>query len=147
MTVRVLLLFQSLECETNMFFFSSSRGPILFLRLSLIPLTVIGCGRSDSPSETKSATTAASSADTNQPAATKPARESWPTEEEAKAAIFKVEYRINASETNKSVWKVKDFRHEVKSVKFAQKTIQKHYYQLMVKLCCNEMLNTSVHLV
>lgn len=51
--------------------------------------------------------------------------EIWPTEEEAKAAIFKVEYGINASETNKSVWKVKDFRHEVHSVKFANKTTQK----------------------
>ncbi len=47
--------------------------------------------------------------------------EAWPTEEEVKAVIFKIEYDINASETNKAIWKVKDFRHEVKSVKLAQK--------------------------
>ena len=54
-----------------------------------------------------------------------PVAEGWPTEEEVKAAILKVEYDINASETNKAIWKVKDFRHEVKSVKFAKKTTQK----------------------
>jgi hypothetical protein len=53
------------------------------------------------------------------------ARESWPTEEEAKAAIFKVEYAIWASETNKSVWHVTDMKHEVHSVKFAERTTQK----------------------
>jgi len=52
-------------------------------------------------------------------------REGWPTEAEAIAAIFKVEYAIRASDTNKAVWKVKDMKHEVKSVKFALKTIEK----------------------
>lgn len=42
-----------------------------------------------------------------------------------KAAIFKVEYAIYASDHNKSIWKVKDMRHEVKSVKLAQSTTQK----------------------
>ncbi len=51
-------------------------------------------------------------------------REGWPTEEEAKAAIFKVEHAIWASQTNKDVWHVKDMRHEVKSVKFAERTTQ-----------------------
>ncbi len=54
-----------------------------------------------------------------------PAREGWPTEEEAKATILKIEYDINASETNKSIWHVKDFKHEVRSVKFAESTTQK----------------------
>ena len=52
-------------------------------------------------------------------------REGWPTEEEAKAAILKLEYSINASDTNKSIWHVKDLHHEVKSVQFAQKTTRK----------------------
>jgi len=52
-------------------------------------------------------------------------REGWPTEAQAKAAIFKVEYAIQASDTNKQVWKVKDMRHEVQSVQFAKQTTQK----------------------
>ncbi len=54
-----------------------------------------------------------------------PARAGWPTEEEAKAAIFKVEHDIYASQTNKDVWHVKDMKHEVKSVRFANETAQK----------------------
>jgi hypothetical protein len=46
----------------------------------------------------------------------------WPTEEQAKAAIFKIEHDIHASQTNKDVWHVKDMRHEVHSVKFAAQT-------------------------
>jgi hypothetical protein len=52
-------------------------------------------------------------------------RKDWPTEAEVKATILKIEYDINASETNKKIWKVKNFRHEVKSVKFADTTIEK----------------------
>ena len=51
-----------------------------------------------------------------------PAREGWPTEEQAKAAIFKVEEPIyGANET----WHIKGIRHEVKSVKFAERTTEK----------------------
>ena len=53
------------------------------------------------------------------------ARESWPTEDQAKAAILKIEYDIRASQTNKDVWHVKDLRHEVHSVKFGDRTTQK----------------------
>jgi len=52
-------------------------------------------------------------------------RAGWPTEAEAKAAIFKVEIAIRGSETKKAVYHVKDFRHEVSSVKFADQTIQR----------------------
>lgn len=96
----------------------------LALSLGTIPLAFVGCGGSESkPAPTPtSATSGPSLAET--PVAS-PVGEAWPTEEEVKAVIFKVEYDINASETNKAVWKVKDFRHEVKSVKFGQKTTQK----------------------
>ncbi|HPK04148.1 MAG TPA: hypothetical protein PLS90_17015 [Candidatus Sumerlaeota bacterium] len=52
-------------------------------------------------------------------------REGWPTEEEAKEAIFRVEHAIHASQTNKDVWHVEDMRHEVQSVRFAERTTQK----------------------
>ena len=90
--------------------------------LVLIVPMMIGCGKSNSP---PAAATGSANATpkTDTPATAE--REGWPTEAEAKAAILKVEYSIHASETNKTVWKVKDFRHEVKSVKFAPKTTQK----------------------
>ncbi|HQY87208.1 MAG TPA: hypothetical protein PK402_01025 [Tepidisphaeraceae bacterium] len=51
-----------------------------------------------------------------------PAREGWPTEAEVKAAIFKVEEPLyGANET----WHIKGIRHEVKSVKFAERTTEK----------------------
>lgn len=80
-------------------------------------LAIFGCDRAaaDSPA-TQPAT---------QPSTAPAAREGWPTEEEAKATIFKVEYAIWASQTNKDVWKVTDMKHEVKSVKFANQTTQK----------------------
>jgi hypothetical protein len=94
-----------------------------------LPATMFqGCGGSDSPSGAgpgPSVKDAAPKPDPARPDAPKSDREGWPTEAEAKAAIFKVEYAIHASETNKSVWKVKDFKHEVKSVKFGLKTVQK----------------------
>lgn len=83
----------------------------------------MGCG-SDAASESKAAKKE-SPAVTDESAVVVQDEERWPTEEEVKAAILKVEYGIHASETNKSVWKVKDFRHEVKSIKFEQKTTQK----------------------
>jgi hypothetical protein len=90
---------------------------------AMIPLTLMGCG-SDVASESKAAKTE-SPVVTGESAVVVQDEEKWPTEEEVKAAILKVEYGIHASETNKSVWKVKDFRHEVKSIKFGQKTTQK----------------------
>ena len=57
--------------------------------------------------------------------ATSAAKAGWPTDEEVKATIFKVENDIYASETNKTVWHVKEMKHEVKSVQFAQETTQK----------------------
>jgi hypothetical protein len=56
---------------------------------------------------------------------TKSEAEVWPTEEEAKAAIHKLEYSIHASETNRTIWHVKDLRHEVKSVEFGKQTAKK----------------------
>lgn len=98
------------------------RRPLLLALV--VSVCSFGCGGGDSPgAQPAKDTPAPPAAATGAPIAN--AREGWPTEEEAKAAIFKVEYAINASETNKAVWKVKDFRHEVKSVKFADKTIQK----------------------
>lgn len=96
----------------------------LCFSLGMIPAMFAGCGGAEAPSGTPSAPVASSPA-VPEVAAVTPERETWPTEEEVKAAILKVEYGIHASETNKSVWKVKDFRHEVQSVKLAQKTTQK----------------------
>ena len=106
----------------------------LLFALATIQLSLMGCG-SDASSEPAAVTTeshAVNSGAVNDAAPVNDAAavqvgeaEQWPTEEEVKAAILKVEYGINASETNKSIWKVKDFRHEVKSIKFAQKTTQK----------------------
>lgn len=89
-------------------------------------ITALGCGGGETPTE-KDATTKRDGPVVDKPKAdaAKPGREGWPTEAEAKAAIFKVEYAIRASDTNKSVWKVKDMKHEVKSVKFAEKTTEK----------------------
>lgn len=97
----------------------SDYRPALLVSFGLIHFTFIGCSGADPGSK------ATPSSDSSGAAAPNLNRESWPTEEEAKAAILKVEYSINASDTNKSIWKVKDFRHEVKSVKLAQKTTQK----------------------
>lgn len=91
-------------------------GVVLVSALFLSAL--VGCDKSEPAAPAPSGSTAT-------PAPAVAAREGWPTEEEAKAAILKVEYDINASETNKSVWHVKDFKHEVKSVKFAERTTQK----------------------
>lgn len=98
-----------------------------FLHLCVLCwLTCLGCGGGEGPAAKDV------EAKPNGPVAVKPGaevaktgREGWPTEAEAIAAIFKVEYAIRASDTNKSVWKVKDMKHEVKSVKFAQTTTQK----------------------
>lgn len=101
----------------------SSRVPVGFFVLTIIQLTLSGCG-SDAASKPPAAKTQSEAIDGGATVAVAE-EEAWPTEEEVKAAILKVEYGIHASETNKSVWKVKDFRHEVKSVKFGQKTTQK----------------------
>ncbi|MEX2212511.1 MAG: hypothetical protein WD768_00190 [Phycisphaeraceae bacterium] len=95
----------------------------------LFLLTVTGCGENNPSPPVANAddkTTTPATTPPPTPAATeKNDREGWPTEAEAKAAIFKVEHAIHASQTNKDVWKVKDMKHEVKSVKFAQRTTQK----------------------
>lgn len=52
-------------------------------------------------------------------------RSGWPTEEEVKAALFKVEHGIHASDTNKSIWHVKDMRHEVHEIRFGERTTEK----------------------
>lgn len=95
----------------------------LLLSSMMIQLTLSGCGsEADSRPEGANAESAAVTGGTTVLVGEE---EKWPTEEEVKAAILKVEYDIHASDTNKSIWKVKDFRHEVKSVKLAQKTTQK----------------------
>jgi hypothetical protein len=82
--------------------------------LMSVVILLAGCDKSaDAPQAAPAAAPAVSS------------REGWPTEEEAKTAILELEYSINASETNKSIWHVKDLHHEVKSVQFAQKTTRK----------------------
>ena len=86
--------------------------------VALIAACLPGCDQGDTP--------AADAANAAAPSADAPnARAGWPTEEEAKAAILKLEYGIRASQTNKDVWHVKDLRHEVRSVKFAERTTQK----------------------
>jgi hypothetical protein len=57
--------------------------------------------------------------------ATQPSRPGWPTEEEVKAAVHKIEYDIRASQTNRDIWKVKDVRHDFHSVQFANETTEK----------------------
>ncbi len=89
--------------------------------LVLLMAGLVGCGGGDAPAA-KDTPAKPDAAGKDAPTH---AREGWPTEAEAKAAILKVEYAIHASETNKAVWKVKDFRHEVASVKFAERTTQK----------------------
>ncbi len=93
----------------------------------LIQLTLPGCGsapEADTASEPPAAKTESEAVNDGATVVVGEA-EKWPTEEEVKAAILKVEYGIHASDTNKSVWKVKDFRHDVKSIKFAKETTQK----------------------
>lgn len=97
----------------------------LGLSLTLPHVVIVGCGGANSPPAPRAVATTSAKPASAAAEALKSDREGWPTEEEAKAAILKVEYGIHASETNKSVWKVKDMRQEVKSVKFAQKTTQK----------------------
>ena len=97
------------------------RRRTLLISLVYLHVACIGCGGGAAPVTTTTSAKPASAA----AEAPKSDREGWPTEEEAKAVILKVEYGIHASETNKSIWKVKDFHHEVKSVKLAQKTTQK----------------------
>ena len=107
------------------------RSSVLFC--VLISITFLGCGEGEKPAgpapAAKDGAPAPKADGTGTEKRTadpvKNEREGWPTEAEAKAAIFKVEYAIHASDTNKAVWKVKDMKHEVKSVKFAPKTIQK----------------------
>lgn len=80
-----------------------------------------------SPGASQAALATASSAVSAPPAlvAGTATKEGWPTEEEAKAAIFKLEHSIRANDTKKAIWHVKDMHHEVKSVKFAERTTQK----------------------
>ncbi len=87
------------------------------------PVPPTGTGSSDAllPSASVAQVDSGGKANTDQSTA-------WPTEAEAVATILKIEHAINASETNKSIWKVTDFRHEVKSVKFGQKTTQKQMH-------------------
>lgn len=101
-----------------------------FVLSLVVGVVLVGCGGAETPTPT---TPAAKDGSPKTPGdGEKPKgevargqREGWPTEAEAKAAIFKVEYDIRASDTNKAVWKVKDMKHEVKSVRFAGKTTQK----------------------
>ncbi len=102
---------------------------------ALALMGIVGCG-SDGEQAAGTGDGAAGDgavAESASPAAADPPppalREGWPTEEQAKAAIFKVEYAIQASQTNKDVWHVKDMTHEVHSVKFAKRTTEKqmHY--------------------
>ncbi len=96
----------------------------------LVGVALVGCGGAETPTPSTPAAKDESPktpGDGEKPKdeVTRTQREGWPTEAEAIAAIFKVEYAIRASDTNKSVWKVKDMKHEIKSVKFAQTTEQK----------------------
>ncbi len=94
-------------------------------------LVFVGCGSDAEKAGDAGGSSGGAAATADKQADAKPAnaREDWPTEEEAKAAIFKVEYAIQASQTNKDVWHVKDMTHEVHSVKFAKRTTEKqmHY--------------------
>ena len=103
-------------------------GTIVYSAIAL-GMLLIGCDKGDPPAGPVPAPTATAAVPAAPPSpAASPAadsREGWPTEDEVKAAIFKVEHDIYASETNKSVWKVKEMRHEVKSVQLAQRTTQK----------------------
>lgn len=92
----------------------------------------VGCGSDAEKAGDANESAPAAQATSDQPADMKPAdarpadaHEGWPTEDEAKAAIFKVEHAIQASQTNKDVWHVKDMQHEVHSVKFAGRTTEK----------------------
>ena len=89
----------------------------------LSSLLLPGCGESNTPAPANTPGTGP----TPTPAATTaPAgREGWPTEEEIKVAIHKVEHAIWASQTNKEVWKVKDMKHEIKSITLANETTEK----------------------
>lgn len=101
-------------------------GCVVVAGLVAMGLFVAGCDIDESP-PAKDAGGLVYKDEAPRPVPAGPAveREGWPTEGEAKAAIFKVEFGIHASQTNKEVWKVKDMKHEVKSVQFGQKTIQK----------------------
>jgi hypothetical protein len=94
---------------------------LLCLSATAACLVTLGCGGA---ATTDDAPTAATSSSTDADAAPK-SRAGWPTESEAKAAIFRVEHAIHASQTNKDVWHVKDMRHEVHSVRFADSTTEK----------------------
>lgn len=52
-------------------------------------------------------------------------REGWPTEQEAIDAILKVERAIRASPANREIYYITDLRHEVHSVQFGERTVQK----------------------
>lgn len=94
----------------------------IVVRGFLMALLVCGC---DKPAETTPPPPASAAPSPPAPAAPAQSREGWPTEDEVKAAILKVEMAIYASDHNKSVWHVKDMRHEVKSVQLAQRTTKK----------------------
>jgi hypothetical protein len=94
----------------------------LLLAFAIIVL-LFGCddAKTSSPAPQQSAVPQSNAA----AQATPSPREGWPTEAEVTKAIFTVEHDIWASETNKSVWHVKEMRHEIKSIQLAQQTTQK----------------------
>ena len=91
---------------------SRFRSGCLGLMVVSIGLSMIGCEKESSDPTS-----------TGQPATPAQATgEVWPTDEEAKAAIYRVEEPLyGANET----WHIKGIKHEVKSVKFAERTTQK----------------------
>lgn len=105
------------EGEGNMMLHQKAIGIVA------VAAILAGCDRgtsSPAPSPTAGASPSPSGA-----AVPQASREGWPTEDEVKAAILKVEYDIWASQTNKDVWHVKDMKHEVHSVKLGLNTTQK----------------------
>lgn len=94
---------------------------LLFMSAASASLVAPGCGGGIATDAAPSPA-AATSADADSAPAS---REGWPTEDEAKAAIFRVEHAIHASQTNKDVWHVKDMQHEVHSIRFADSTTEK----------------------
>lgn len=83
--------------------------------------TMIGCDGTPSELSDPSESSTVEDDPSEQPAL----REGWPTEAEAMATILKVERSIRASESNREIWHITDLRHEVQSVQFAERTVQK----------------------
>jgi hypothetical protein len=52
-------------------------------------------------------------------------REGWPTEQEAIDTILKVERAIRSSPANREIYYITDLRHEVHSVQFGERTVEK----------------------